>query len=31
MKRTVCFGEILLRLTPPGYLRVGQALPGHRH
>ena len=28
MKRTVCFGEILLRLSPPGYLRVAQSLPG---
>jgi 2-dehydro-3-deoxygluconokinase len=28
MKRTVCYGEILLRLSPPDYLRVAQALPG---
>jgi 2-dehydro-3-deoxygluconokinase len=28
MKRTVCFGEILLRLAPPDHLRVVQALPG---
>jgi 2-dehydro-3-deoxygluconokinase len=28
MKRTICFGEILLRLAPPGHQRVAQALPG---
>jgi 2-dehydro-3-deoxygluconokinase len=28
MKRTICFGEILLRLSPPDQLRVAQALPG---
>jgi 2-dehydro-3-deoxygluconokinase len=28
MKLTVCFGEILLRLAPPGHQRVAQALPG---
>lgn len=28
MKKTVCFGEILLRLMPVDYLRVAQALPG---
>ena len=25
MKKVVCFGEIMLRLAPPGYLRFGQA------
>lgn len=25
MKRIVCFGEIMLRLNPPGYLRIKQA------
>lgn len=25
MKKTVCFGEIMLRLNPPGYLRIKQA------
>lgn len=25
MSKTVCFGEIMLRLNPPGYLRVKQA------
>lgn len=25
MKKTVCFGEIMLRLSPEGYLRFGQA------
>ena len=25
MNRVVCFGEIMLRLNPPGYLRVKQA------
>ena len=24
MKRVVCFGEIMLRLNPPGYLRIKQ-------
>ncbi len=28
MKHTICFGEILLRLSPPGHLRLPQALPG---
>jgi 2-dehydro-3-deoxygluconokinase len=26
MKRTVCFGEIMMRLNPPGYLRFAQAV-----
>lgn len=25
MKRAVCFGEIMMRLNPPGYLRIKQA------
>ncbi len=25
MKTTVCFGEIMLRLSPPGFLRIAQA------
>jgi 2-dehydro-3-deoxygluconokinase len=25
MSRVVCFGEIMLRLSPPGYLRFNQA------
>lgn len=25
MKKTVCFGEIMMRLNPPGYLRIKQA------
>ena len=24
MKRVICFGEIMLRLNPPGYLRIKQ-------
>lgn len=28
MKPTICFGEILLRLSPPGHLRLAQTLPG---
>lgn len=28
MKSTVCFGEIMARLSPPGHLRFRQAMPG---
>ena len=29
MKKTICFGELLLRLSPLDQLRVVQALPGN--
>ncbi len=29
MKPTLCFGEIMVRLSPPGYQRLRQAMPGH--
>ena len=25
MAHVVCFGEVMLRLCPPGYLRIGQS------
>ncbi|MCL1796240.1 MAG: PfkB family carbohydrate kinase, partial [Clostridia bacterium] len=25
MSKIVCFGEVMMRLTPPGYLRLGQS------
>ena len=28
MPTTVCFGEIMARFSPPGHLRIGQAMPG---
>ncbi|MFM8334448.1 MAG: sugar kinase [Opitutaceae bacterium] len=28
MKPTLCFGEIMVRLSPPGYQRLRQAMPG---
>src|SRR4051812_48726929 len=28
VKPTICFGEIMLRLAPPGNFRLAQALPG---
>lgn len=28
MKTTLCFGELMARFSPPGHLRLGQALPG---
>jgi 2-dehydro-3-deoxygluconokinase len=28
MKRTVCFGEVMLRLSAPGYFRLKQSIPG---
>ncbi len=28
MKTTICFGEIMGRFSPPGYLRIAQAMPG---
>lgn len=27
----LCFGEVMLRLTPPGHLRLRQSLPGRLH
>jgi 2-dehydro-3-deoxygluconokinase len=29
--RVVTFGEVMIRLAPPGWLRLGQALPGALH
>lgn len=28
MKPTLCFGEIMVRFSPPGHLRLAQAMPG---
>ena len=28
MKSIITFGEIMGRLTPPGFVRLGQGLPG---
>jgi 2-dehydro-3-deoxygluconokinase len=28
MKKTICFGEVMARFSPPGHLRLRQAMPG---